>query len=80
MFDLDVTNRLLTLDTRCPTKDELELLLTVWLTSSDPWDPDSLAVTDKLVLPFTNGTLDNTIGSATMTRTQGDKTRLAKYG
>ena len=66
-FDLDVTDGLLTLDTQYLTQDELKSLPTVCFTSSYPWDPDSLAVKDKHVLPFTDGTLDDTIESATIT-------------
>ena len=47
-FELDVTDRLLTLQTRYPTPDELESLPTVWLTSAEPWDPTSLEAPDKL--------------------------------
>ena len=74
-FDLDVSDGLLTLNTRYPTQDDLESLPTVWLTSSDPWDPGSLEVTNKLVLPFTDGTSDDTIGAITLT--EHNKTRFA---
>ena len=76
-FDLDVTDGLLTLQTRYPTPDELESLPTVWLTSAKPWDPTSLEAPDKLVLPSTDGTSDDTIGVVSLS-TKG-KTQPPDY-
>ena len=71
-FELEVTNRLLTLPIRYPTQDELESLPTVWLMSADPWDPSSLEVSDKLILPSMDGTSDDTVGAITLL-TKGKK-------
>ena len=65
-FKLNVTDGLLTLQTQYPTQDELESLPTVWLTSTKPWDPTSLEAPDKLVLPSTDGTSDDTVGAVSL--------------
>ena len=57
-------------------QDELESLPTVWLTFLHPWDPGSLEVTDKLVLPFMDRTSDNTIRAVTMTKLKETKHAL----
>ena len=75
-FDLDVSDGLLTLNTHYPTKDELESLPTVWLTSLHPWDPRSLEVTNKLVRPLTVRTSDNTIRATTKTKLEATKHTL----
>ena len=71
-FELDVTDGLLTLPTQYPTQDELESLPTVWLTSNNPWDPSSLEVPDKFILPSTDGTSGDTVGAVTL-HTKGKK-------
>ena len=76
-FELDVTDGLLTLQTRYPTQDERESLPTVWLTSAKPWDPTSLEAPDKQVLPSTDRTSDDTVGAVSLS-TKG-KTQPPNY-
>ena len=45
----------------------------MWLTSAKPWDPTSLEAPDEQVLPYTDGTSGDTVGTTLTLSTKGKK-------